>query len=172
MWEVCATSTNSPGQLRAPSQHPGFTQAPLPLIPPVPTHAIPLELIKPLISRLEIWLRNATLEQAGSATIVIIFKEAEDKLTPGLVFNTGNSCPDHFWSPVHREAVREMSWVSRERSRSAEPRLPHAQSRLSLQRAGKRLRAASSTDTMQEGIFQADAATKAVKSSQVRGFRG
>lgn len=45
-----------------------------------------------------------------------------------------------------------------------------AQSRLSLQRAEKRLGAASSTDTLQERIFQADAATKAVKSIQVRGF--
>lgn len=103
VWELYPTSTNSLGQLRAPPQHPGFTQAPLPLIAPVPTHAIPLELIKPLISRLEIWLRNATLEQAGNAAIVItaisMFKEAEDKLMSGLVFNTGNSCPGHFWSP-------------------------------------------------------------------------
>lgn len=42
-----------------------FTQALLPLMPPVPSHVIPLALIKPLISRLEIRLRNATLEQAG-----------------------------------------------------------------------------------------------------------
>ncbi|KAM9534209.1 uncharacterized protein ACIB01_013043 isoform 2-T2 [Guaruba guarouba] len=61
-----------------------------------------------------------------------------------------------------------MSWGSQEKSlngsRGARPRA--AQSRLSLQRARKRLGAASNTDTMQEGIFQADAATKAVKSSQ------
>lgn len=64
MWELCPTSTNSRVELQTPPQHPGFTHAPVLFMPPVPTHAIPLALIKALISRLEIRLRNAALEQA------------------------------------------------------------------------------------------------------------
>lgn len=152
---------------------------------PVPTHAVPLALIKPLINRLAIRLRNATLERAGSAAIGITaisrFKEAEDKLMAGPLFNTGDSSPGRFWSPMHTEhgpakkssARDELGLPGEEPERGERSRgCRAAQSRLSLQRAGKRLGAASSTDTMQEGIFQADAATKAVKSSQVRGFRG
>lgn len=152
---------------------------------PVPTHAVPLALIKPLINRLAIRLRNAILERAGSAAIGITaisrFKEAEDKLMPGPLFNTGDSSPGRFWSPVHTEhgpakkssARDELGLPGEEPERGERSRgCRAAQSRLSLQRAGKRLGAASSTDTMQEGIFQADAATKAVKSSQVRSFRG
>lgn len=164
-------------QLRAPPQHPGFTQVPLPLLPPAPTHAIPLALIKPLINRWEIWLRNATLERAGSAAVGITaisrFKEAGAKLISGPVFNRGNSCPGRSWSPAHSEqGPAKRSRARDERGLSGEQRERGERSRLSSQRAGKRLRAASSTDTMREGIFLADAATKAVKSSQVRGFRG